>query len=98
MAHCPECEAEITVQGLMMGEIIYCPDCSAELEVLGLEPPAVALAPEVEEDWGEQDDAPGYSHIQNTRRRETPRQCIRTACNCLRCHQCQGIAVLPATT
>jgi alpha-aminoadipate carrier protein LysW len=53
MAHCPECEAEITVQGLMMGEIIYCPDCSAELEVLGLEPPAVALAPEVEEDWGE---------------------------------------------
>ena len=53
MAHCPECEAEITVQGLMMGEIIYCPDCSAELEVLGLEPPAVALAPEIEEDWGE---------------------------------------------
>jgi alpha-aminoadipate/glutamate carrier protein LysW len=53
MAHCPECEAEITVQGLMMGEIIYCPDCGAELEVLGLEPPAVALAPEVEEDWGE---------------------------------------------
>jgi alpha-aminoadipate carrier protein LysW len=53
MAHCPECEAEIIVQGLMMGEIIYCPDCSAELEVLGLEPPAVALAPEVEEDWGE---------------------------------------------
>ena len=53
MAHCPECEAEITVQGLMMGELIYCPDCSAELEVLGLEPPAVALAPEVEEDWGE---------------------------------------------
>jgi alpha-aminoadipate carrier protein LysW len=53
MAHCPECEAEITVQGLMMGEIIYCPDCGAELEVLGLEPPAVALAPEIEEDWGE---------------------------------------------
>jgi len=53
MAHCPECEATITVQGLMVGEIIYCPDCSAELEVLGLQPPAVALAPEVEEDWGE---------------------------------------------
>ena len=53
MAHCPECEATITVQGLMVGEIIYCPDCSAELEVLGLEPPVMALAPEVEEDWGE---------------------------------------------
>jgi alpha-aminoadipate/glutamate carrier protein LysW len=53
MTHCPECEAEITIRDLMVGEIIYCPDCSAELEVLHLEPPAVALAPEIEEDWGE---------------------------------------------
>ncbi len=53
MAHCPECEAEITVQGLLVGEIIYCPDCNAELEVLRLQPPAVSLAPQVEEDWGE---------------------------------------------
>ncbi len=53
MTHCSECEAEITVQGLMIGEIIYCPDCNAELEVLGLEPPTVALAPQLEEDWGE---------------------------------------------
>ena len=53
MAHCSECEAEITVHGLMIGEIIFCPDCNAELEVLGLEPPTVALAPQLEEDWGE---------------------------------------------
>ncbi len=53
MTHCPECEAEIAVQTLLVGEIIYCPDCNAELEVLHLEPPAVALAPQVEEDWGE---------------------------------------------
>jgi len=53
MTHCPECEAEITVRDLMVGEIIYCLDCSVELEVLRLEPPAVALAHEVEEDWGE---------------------------------------------
>ena len=53
MAHCPECDAEITLQGLMVGEIIYCPDCNAELEVLNLEQPSVALAPQVEEDWGE---------------------------------------------
>jgi alpha-aminoadipate carrier protein LysW len=53
MAHCPECDAAITVQGLLIGEIIYCPDCNAELEVLNLEQPAVALAPQVEEDWGE---------------------------------------------
>jgi alpha-aminoadipate/glutamate carrier protein LysW len=53
MTHCPECDASITLQGLMVGEIIYCPDCNAELEVLNVEQPAVALAPEVEEDWGE---------------------------------------------
>ena len=53
MANCPECEAEITVRDLMVGEVIYCPDCSAELEVLRLEPLAVALAPQIEEDWGE---------------------------------------------
>lgn len=53
MANCPECDAEIALQDLLVGEIIYCPDCNAELEVLRLEPPAVALAPQVEEDWGE---------------------------------------------
>ena len=53
MAHCPECDAEIVLQNLMIGEIIYCPDCNAELEVLSLERPKVALAPQVEEDWGE---------------------------------------------
>ncbi len=53
MAHCPECDAEVVLQGLMVGEIIYCPDCNAELEVLSLEQPALALAPQVEEDWGE---------------------------------------------
>ena len=53
MTHCPECEAEITVQGLLVGEITYCSDCNAELEVLRLEPPSVALAPQIEEDWGE---------------------------------------------
>jgi len=53
MAHCPECDAEIVLQNLMIGEIIYCPDCNAELEVLSLERPEVALAPQVEEDWGE---------------------------------------------
>src|SRR5450755_5175499 len=40
MAHCTECEAAITLQGFIVGEIIYCPDCNTELEVLGLEPPA----------------------------------------------------------
>ena len=50
---CPECEAAIDVQGLMIGEILYCSDCNAELEVRSLEPAEVALAPQIEEDWGE---------------------------------------------
>ena len=53
MAHCPECDAEITLQNVMVGEILYCPDCSAELEVLSVEEPALGLAPQIEEDWGE---------------------------------------------
>lgn len=53
LATCPECEAEISLRGLIVGEIIFCPDCNAELEVTNLEQPTVALAPEVEEDWGE---------------------------------------------
>ncbi len=52
-ANCPECDAEVSLQGLLIGEIVYCPDCNAELEVLNVEQPAVALAPEVAEDWGE---------------------------------------------
>jgi alpha-aminoadipate carrier protein LysW len=53
MAHCPECDAEVVLQNVMVGEIIYCSDCNAELEVLNIEQPEVGLAPQVEEDWGE---------------------------------------------
>jgi len=52
-ANCPECDASINLQGLLVNEIVYCPDCNAELEVLNLEQATVALAPQVEEDWGE---------------------------------------------
>lgn len=52
-AQCPECEAPLNLLGLLIGEILYCPDCNAELEVLNVEQPQVALAPRVEEDWGE---------------------------------------------
>jgi len=51
---CTECEAPINLPtDTMQGEILACDDCSAELEVTALEPLAVALAPEVQEDWGE---------------------------------------------
>nr|WP_246062430.1 lysine biosynthesis protein LysW [Haloactinospora alba] len=37
----------------MAAEIVVCEDCSSELEVVAVDPPVLALAPEVEEDWGE---------------------------------------------
>ena len=52
-ATCPECEAAVSLQGLIVGEILYCPDCGVELEVTNLDQPAVSLAPQVQEDWGE---------------------------------------------
>ena len=51
---CPECEAEITLAAdVIKGEILECPDCGVELEVMSLDPPALDLAPEEEEDWGQ---------------------------------------------
>ena len=52
-AHCPECDAEINLEGVILGEIIVCSDCGVDLEVTSLNPPQVELAPMEEEDWGE---------------------------------------------
>ena len=52
-AHCPECEAEITLDKPLRGEIIVCPDCGVELEVTNENPLTLDLAPQEEEDWGE---------------------------------------------
>jgi alpha-aminoadipate carrier protein LysW len=53
-ANCPECEATITLPAdTVEGEILICTDCAAELEVTSIDPPTLALAPEVGEDWGE---------------------------------------------
>lgn len=50
---CTECEGPLNVTPSLVGEILDCDDCGAELEVTALHPPTVALAPEIEEDWGE---------------------------------------------
>lgn len=52
-AHCPECDAEITLADVMQGEIVVCPDCGVDLEVVSVEPLTLDLAPMEEEDWGE---------------------------------------------
>lgn len=50
---CTECGAEFDIpDDTMVGEIIICPECGVELEMVSLEPPTLAPAPEVEEDWG----------------------------------------------
>jgi alpha-aminoadipate carrier protein LysW len=50
---CPQCTADVAVDGPIVNSVVACPTCNAELEVVGLEPVTLALAPEVEEDWGE---------------------------------------------
>lgn len=52
-AVCPECDAEIEVTGVEVGEIVPCGDCGADLEVVSVDPVELALAPEEGEDWGE---------------------------------------------
>ncbi|MFD8393976.1 lysine biosynthesis protein LysW [Streptomyces sp. NPDC059680] len=51
---CPEC-AEIvpTAPDMRVSAIVVCPTCTAELEIIGLQPVEFALAPEIEEDFGE---------------------------------------------
>ena len=50
---CTECAAAIQASVALPGEILDCPDCGAELEVRSVTPLVLALAPQVEEDWGE---------------------------------------------
>jgi alpha-aminoadipate carrier protein LysW len=53
IAHCPECDAELSLDDVIEGELVVCPDCGVDLEVTGLNPLTVELAPMEEEDWGE---------------------------------------------
>lgn len=51
---CPECEAAVSfARSPRRFEVCRCGGCGAELEVTSVEPLVLALAPEVEEDWGE---------------------------------------------
>lgn len=52
-ANCPECEAELTLENVVQGEIVVCSDCGVDLEVTNLQPLTLEVAPMEEEDWGE---------------------------------------------
>jgi alpha-aminoadipate carrier protein LysW len=54
MISCPVCDVEVAIPPkTRLSEILECADCRSELEILSLDPVTLALAPEVEEDWGE---------------------------------------------
>jgi alpha-aminoadipate carrier protein LysW len=54
MVECPICNVGIQFgSDAVVGELMSCPECGTELEITGLNPPAVAEAPQEEEDWGE---------------------------------------------
>lgn len=51
---CPECEEPVRLSdSVRLNEIVECGGCRSELEVVALSPAVLALAPEIEEDWGE---------------------------------------------
>ncbi len=51
---CPACEADLKLPDVVeLSEVIECGDCRSEWEVIAVKPVMLALAPEVEEDWGE---------------------------------------------
>lgn len=52
-AQCPECEAELSLEDVIQGEIVVCADCGVDLEVISLDPIKLEMAPMEEEDWGE---------------------------------------------
>lgn len=52
-ANCPECDAEIQLNGAVVNEILACPDCGVDLELTSIDPPSLELAPMEAEDWGE---------------------------------------------
>lgn len=51
---CPECEGPIGFdRPPLRSQVVRCISCGVELEVVNTAPVELALAPEVEEDWGE---------------------------------------------
>lgn len=51
---CPECAGAVRLpDNVLEGEVLDCPDCGTGLEVVGPNPLQLALAPPVQEDWGE---------------------------------------------
>jgi alpha-aminoadipate carrier protein LysW len=54
MTACPVCETPANLPDTSrLSEIHECIDCRSELEIVAVDPVLLAVAPAVEEDWGE---------------------------------------------
>ncbi|GMR22923.1 MAG: lysine biosynthesis protein LysW [Acidobacteriota bacterium] len=54
MMECPVCASDVDISpDTVVNELLDCGECASELEVVALDPPKLAEAPEVAEDWGE---------------------------------------------
>ena len=54
MSQCPECNAAVPVAtNARVTSIVVCPACQLELEIISVQPIELAIAPEIEEDFGE---------------------------------------------
>jgi alpha-aminoadipate carrier protein LysW len=53
LSTCPDCTAVVPAGDARVASIVVCPGCQAELEVIGVDPVEYALAPDIEEDFGE---------------------------------------------
>jgi alpha-aminoadipate carrier protein LysW len=54
MMECPVCAGDVDISpDTVVNELLDCGECASELEVVALDPPKLAEAPEVAEDWGE---------------------------------------------
>jgi alpha-aminoadipate carrier protein LysW len=51
---CPTCAGKVEMADTVRAsEIVECGGCGSVLEVVSVAPLSLALAPEIEEDWGE---------------------------------------------
>jgi alpha-aminoadipate carrier protein LysW len=54
MIACPVCETPVDLPDTSrLSEILECTDCRSELEVVAVDPLLLAVAPELEQDWGQ---------------------------------------------
>lgn len=58
MAHCPECEAVVDIEGddVEEGQLVSCPECGVDLEVVNTNPIELDLAEDEDEVEDEDDE------------------------------------------